>query len=190
MVCGISRNHRWIIKQVSAIDSPAMEWYLHVLMARSTAFTRWICGGTNWYSIYFCLFYFLRPDNDSLSSQWNHGMYPILVRCYTCLVYDSSIWLPDLLLRGAARISFAPYTYIISIYIFPPDWTLLEILPSIQCRYCESRPLWPSRSLYFSYLVLVLYMCESILLHWSYWLLLNKDFFCSIRDGPWLWSQP
>ena len=84
--CVISQHHRCIGKRVSMIEVPAMKWSFHVLMARSTALTWWICGGNNWYSISFCLCYLLRLAGASLSNQWTRVMYPIWVRCSSCLV--------------------------------------------------------------------------------------------------------
>ena len=107
VACGMRWHHTCIGNQVSVIVSPAMKWYFHVLMAPYDAFTRWMCGGTNWYAISPCRLYFLRLSDASFSSQWAHVMYPLFLRCLTCLVYAYSIWLTDLLLRGSAKIALS-----------------------------------------------------------------------------------
>ena len=86
VACGSSQHHRCIGKHVSVLEIPALKWYFHVLMARSSALTRWICGSTNWYSIFFCLLYFLRLSDASLSNQWTRGLYRLVFRCSTFLV--------------------------------------------------------------------------------------------------------
>ena len=86
VACGLSWHHIGIGKRVSVLENPTIKWSFHVLMSRSAALTRWICGVTNCYSIYFCLLYLLRIADASLYIQWTRGIYPILVRCYTCLV--------------------------------------------------------------------------------------------------------
>ena len=86
VVCGISRHHRFIGKQVSVLVIPAMELSFHVLMDCSATLTRWICGSTNWYEISFYLLYLLSLFDESLFNQWTRGLYPIWVRCSTCLV--------------------------------------------------------------------------------------------------------
>ena len=79
VACGVSQNHRCIGKWVSTLERPSMKWYFHFLMPRSAALTRWMCGGTNWYSISFCLLYFLRLSDDSLPNQWTRGLYTLWV---------------------------------------------------------------------------------------------------------------
>ena len=86
LVCGISLHRRCIGKWVPVLDTPTMKLFFHVMMDRSAVFTRWICGGTNWYSISFCLFYFLRLDYASFPSQCTRGLYPLLVGCSTFLL--------------------------------------------------------------------------------------------------------
>ena len=66
----------------------------------------------------------MRLANALLCRHLTRGMYPKFVRCLTCLVYDSSTWLLDLILRGYAKIALESYTYIISTMFLP----LLDVI--------------------------------------------------------------
>ena len=45
--CLMSLHHRTDGKSSSHVQSPAMVWFLKVLMARSAALERWLCGSTD-----------------------------------------------------------------------------------------------------------------------------------------------
>ena len=49
MYCGRSLSQNEAGKRESQLHKPAMRWVLNVLTARSVAFRRCKCGGTNWY---------------------------------------------------------------------------------------------------------------------------------------------
>ena len=45
--CGRSRSHSREGNCGSHVYKPAIRWFLYVRIARSAAFRRWMCGGTN-----------------------------------------------------------------------------------------------------------------------------------------------
>ena len=87
VACRISQHHRYIWEQVFVLYRPAMKWSFHVLMARSTAFIRWICCGTNWYSISFCLL-FLEANLCLII----HPIYPCYVSSIGQVFHFIGIW--------------------------------------------------------------------------------------------------
>ena len=52
--CGRSLSHSCIGKLGSTVQSPAIRWFLYVLIARSAALRLWIWGGTRW-NVTLCL---------------------------------------------------------------------------------------------------------------------------------------
>ena len=74
VACGMRRHQRCMGKWVYLLASPAIKWYFHVLMARSDAFTGWMCGSTNWYPISSCWLYFFSIYDASLSIQFDRGL--------------------------------------------------------------------------------------------------------------------
>ena len=113
------RHQRCIGNRISVLSSTAIKWSFHVLMARSTALTRLMCEGTNWYHMYYFWLYLLKISEASLYIPCTRGLWPLFVRCLTCLVYTSIMWLMELLLRGYDKIALASYKYIISTYLCP-----------------------------------------------------------------------
>ena len=70
---GMRRSHRSRGNWGSVLHKPAMKWLLNVLMARSAAFRRCMCGGTNWKSTCCSCMYCFSCSEHSLSRRCNFG---------------------------------------------------------------------------------------------------------------------
>ncbi len=71
--CGRNSSHSWRGQCVSTVASAAMKCSLKVVMARSAALTRWLCGGTRWMLIFSDLMYFSTAAEHSLSITFSVG---------------------------------------------------------------------------------------------------------------------
>lgn len=73
---GMSLSHRCIGKAGLQLESPAMKWFLKVLMALSTAFLQWMYNGASWKSTPLLIRYSISTREHSLSNLASCGVSP------------------------------------------------------------------------------------------------------------------
>lgn len=102
MACGNSLSHKCSGNSLSHVASPAMIWFLTVLIALSAALRLWMYGGASWYSTFSSTKYCFRMLAHSLSNLQSFGVSPAVLSLLKHVLYASRIVLPSLLRMGSA----------------------------------------------------------------------------------------
>ena len=89
----MSLSHLFNGKFLCAVHSPAIKWFLTVLIALSAAFLRWHPEVTNWTVIFSLVSRkAMRSVDTSLSRMWKVGRIPAAFR-FLMIVVTALIWL-------------------------------------------------------------------------------------------------
>ena len=80
---------------MSTVARAAMKCSLNVVMARSAALTRWLCGGASWMLICSDLMYFSTPAKYSLYITFRARWYPpvlrVVITCVNAVTMDAYV---------------------------------------------------------------------------------------------------